>query len=236
MEQARVAAANAHQGEISGAQVAEQQVAAAQANLDRVTTGIATDQLAAAKAQLAGAQANLSKLRGPQRDNQIAVAQAGVDAAQANLARVKAGPLASELLAAQAQVDSAQAEVSTAKVDLARAELKSPFAGVVAALDLKLNEYVSPGAPIVQIADTSAWQVETTDLTELSAVRISAGDTAKLTFDAIPDLALSGKVLRIKGYGENRQGDIVYKVVVQPDTAAAQLRWNMTSTISISGK
>jgi len=62
------------------------------------------------------------------------------------------------------------------------------------------------------------------------------GDTAKLTFDAIPDLALTGKVLRIKGFGENRQGDIVYKVVVQPDTAAAQLRWNMTSTISISGQ
>jgi HlyD family secretion protein len=158
------------------------------------------------------------------------------DAAQANLARVKAGPLASESLAAQAQIDSAQAEVSTAKVDRARAELKSPFAGVIAALDLKLNEYVSPGAPIIQIADTSAWQVETTDLTELSAVRINAGDPAKLTFDAIPDLALSGKVLRIKGFGENRQGDIVYKVVVQPDAAAAQLRWNMTSTISISGR
>ena len=194
------------------------------------------DQLAAAKAQLAGAQANLSKLRGPQRDNQLAVAQAGVDAAQANLARITAGPLESELLAAQAQVDSAQAEVAAARVDLARAELKAPFAGVVAALNANLNEYVNPGAPIVQIADTSAWQVETTDLTELSAVRVRAGDTAKLTFDAIPELALTGKVLRIKGYGENRQGDIVYKVVVQPDAAAAQLRWNMTSTVSITGQ
>jgi HlyD family secretion protein len=234
--QARVAAANAHQGELSGAQVAEQQVAAAQANLDRITSSIATDQLAAAKAQLASAQANLGKLRGPQRDNQLAVAQAGVDAAQANLARAKAGPVASELLAAQAQIDSAQADVTTARVDLERAELKSPFAGAVAALDLKLNEHVVPGAAIAQIADTSTWQVETTDLTELSAVRVRAGDTVKLTFDAIPNLVLSGKVLRMKGYGENRQGDIVYKVVVQPDTADAQLRWNMTSTVSITGR
>ena len=28
-----------------------------------------------------------------------------------------------------------------------------------------------------------------------------------------------GKVLRIKGFGENRQGDIVYKVVVQHQTS-----------------
>jgi HlyD family secretion protein len=236
LEQARVAAANAHQGEVSGSQVAEQQLAAAQANLDRVTTGIATDQLAAAKAQLASAQASLAKLRGPQRDNQIAVAQAGVDTAQANLVRVKAGPLASEVLAAQAQVDSAQAEVTTAQIDLQRAELKAPFAGVVAALDLKLNEYINPGAALIQIADTSAWEIETTDLTELSAVRVRPGDTAKLTFDAIPGLSLDGKVLRVKGFGENRQGDIVYKVVVQPDTADAQLRWNMTSTVSITGR
>jgi len=67
-------------------------------------------------------------------------------------------------------------------------------------------------------------------------VRVRAGDSVKLTFDALPDLTLVGKVLRIKGYGENRQGDIVYKVVVQPDTAAAQLRWNMTSTVSITGQ
>jgi HlyD family secretion protein len=58
----------------------------------------------------------------------------------------------------------------------------------------------------------------------------------KITFDAIPDLSLSGKVLRIKGLGENRQGDIVYKVIVQPDTADARLRWNMTSAVSITGR
>jgi hypothetical protein len=67
-------------------------------------------------------------------------------------------------------------------------------------------------------------------------VHVRAGDPVKLTFDAIPDLALAGKVLRVKGYGENRQGDIVYKVVVQPETANAQLRWNMTSTVSIAGQ
>jgi hypothetical protein len=62
----------------------------------------------------------------------------------------------------------------------------------------------------------SAWQVETTDLTELSAVCVRAGDKVKLTFDALPDLTLVGKVLRIKGFGENRQGDIVYKVKGRP--------------------
>jgi len=159
-----------------------------------------------------------------------------VDAAQANLARTKADPLQSELLAAQAQVASAQADLAAARVDLARTELKVPFAGVVAAFNVNLNEYVNPGVAIVQIADMSAWQVETTDLTELSAVLVRAGDPGKLTFDALPDLTLVGKVLRIKGFGTNRQGDIVDKVVVQPESANPQLCWNMTSTVSITGQ
>ena len=38
----------------------------------------------------------------------------------------------------------------------------------------------------VQLADTSAWQLETDDLTELDVVGIDAGDPVRFTLDAIP--------------------------------------------------
>jgi len=58
------------------------------------------------------------------------------------------------------------------------------------------------------------------------------GDTASLSFDAIPILAMIGKVSRIRSLGENRQGDIVYTVSVQPEKMDERLRWNMTTKVS----
>jgi HlyD family secretion protein len=79
----------------------------------------------------------------------------------------------------------------------------------------------------------SAWQIETEDLTELSVVQIREGDPARITFDALPDFELPGVVERIKPLGKNRQGDIVYTIVVKPTTWDERLRWNMTASVQI---
>ena len=54
-----------------------------------------------------------------------------------------------------------------------------------------------------------------------------------ITVDALPGVEIPGKVTRIRAYGENRQGDIVYMVVVKPDRQDERLRWNMTASVSI---
>ena len=103
-------------------------------------------------------------------------------------------------------------------------------------LDVKAGEFVAAGAPVLRLADTANWQVETTDLTELNIVNTLEGDAVSVTFDAIPGLELAGKVARIKGYGENKQGDIVYTLVIALDRQDARLRWNMTAKVSIEPK
>ncbi len=85
----------------------------------------------------------------------------------------------------------------------------------------------------MRLADTANWQVETTDLTELNIVNVAEGMPVSLTFDAIPGLQLTGKVMQIKPFGDTRQGDIVYTVVVKPDQQDPRLRWNMTSKVTI---
>ncbi|MGB9632673.1 MAG: efflux RND transporter periplasmic adaptor subunit, partial [Chloroflexaceae bacterium] len=82
--------------------------------------------------------------------------------------------------------------------------------------------------------DMSNWKIETEDLTELSIVRIREGDPVTITFDALPGFELPGKVAQIKPMGENRQGDVVYTVVVIPDRWDERLRWNMTATVRIA--
>jgi multidrug efflux pump subunit AcrA (membrane-fusion protein) len=149
-------------------------------------------------------------------------------------ARITADPESGALARAEAAVARAELAIKQAQRAIDLATLTAPFAGTIASLDLKEREYVAPGAPIVQLADVGGWQIETSDLTELSVVDVQAGDAVTVTFDAIPGLELPGKVSRIKGFGENRQGDITYTVVVTPGQQDARLRWNMTATVSIA--
>jgi HlyD family secretion protein len=234
VQQAQVNLESGRQTEIHGLQLAEANLGSAQANLERITSGVLSEQLLQARAQLAQARAQLAQLRGPQRDNQLAVAQAGVDAAQASLASLMAKPQPSEQTALEAQVASARAERDAAKLAVERAVLKAPFKGMVAGIDLREGEIITANAPVAQIADTAAWQIETTDLTELSVAQVHAGAPVALTFDALPGVKLPGRVLRVKGLGENHQGDIVYRVIVVPDQFDPRLRWNMTASAAIS--
>lgn len=148
----------------------------------------------------------------------------------------KTDPSSTQVLQAKANLDAALAARDLVADQLSRAKIVAPFDGTIASLDVKVNEQVAAGTPVVRLADYSAWQVETTDLTELNIVNVHKGTTATVTLDAIPDLELTGKVENIKGYGESRQGDIVYTVVVKLDKPDERLRWNMTAKVSIESK
>jgi HlyD family secretion protein len=62
---------------------------------------------------------------------------------------------------------------------------------------------------------------------------VRLGDQVTLSFDALPDLTLSGRVTDIKGLGASFQGDVIYTVVIAPESWDERLRWNMTATVTI---
>ncbi len=165
-------------------------------------------------------------------DAQVQQALSALQSAKSALAKLT--PTPEDLAAAEANANAAKAARDLAAEQLSRAKLTAPFAGTVVAVDLKVGEPVAIGTPVVRLADLSTMQVETTDLTEINIVNIKEGDAATVTFDAIPELELTGKVASIKGFGENRQGDIVYTLVVKLDQQDERLRWNMTAKVSIA--
>lgn len=203
---------------------AEEEVHITELQLQQTQKGPRKEDVAVAQAQLQQAQ------------GQLATAQAQVHQAEANLAKVTQGATAADIAAAQAQVDQARAAVEQAKVALAETELRAPFDGVVVTLNVKIGEVVPMGSFAVRMADLSAWQIETTDLTELNIAKVSEGIPTSMTFDALPGLELPGKVTKIRPYGESKQGDIVYTVIITPDQQDARLRWNMTAKVSIEAK
>lgn len=165
-------------------------------------------------------------------DAQVQQALATLQTAKSNLAKLT--PTAEDLAAAEANVNAAKAARDLAADAVSRTKLLAPFAGTVVAIEPKVGETVTMGTPVIRIADTSNFQVETTDLTEINVVNVKEGDPAMITLDAIPELELTGKVASIKGFGENKQGDIVYTIVVKLDKQDPRLRWNMTAKVTIT--
>jgi multidrug resistance efflux pump len=209
-------------------QVATNNWEAAKARLADLQTGATSADVAGAQAQVRQAQANRDRLE-LTYPAEIAAAEAEVRQAEAQLELLLAGARTEEIASAEADVAAATASLQQALVNLADLELRAPFTGAVAFLELEEGEQISAGAALLQLADLNEWVVYTEDLTELDIIGIEPGTGTTLTFDAIPDLAIPGTVTRVRPIGGDLRGDIVYTVVIEPGRSDDRLRWNMTA-------
>lgn len=236
-EKLRIARAGGKAEDVATAQKAvdsaQAQLTSAEQKLAQLQSGPTTEEVAIAQSAVEQAQAQVAVAAAPPLPGAVAAAEADVRHAQTQLDLLLAGTRPEIVAGAEADVEAAKATLEQARAALAETELRAPFDGIVASLDVKPGEQVTPGAQVARIADCSTWQVETTDLTELSVVRIREGSPVTIGFDAIPGLQVPGKVTRVKAFGEKKQGDIVYTVVAKPDQQDERLRWNMTASITI---
>ncbi len=203
---------------------------AAQARLADLQSSAPPAVIAGARAGVSQATAQLESLE-KSMPSDLAAAQASVDQAEAQLSLLQEGARPEAIVIAEADVAAATASLQQALVGLANTELRAPFDGVVATLTIAVGEQAGAGSPVVLLADTSSWIVETSDLTEFDVINIKSGAPVRITFDAIPDLELPGEVTRIRPMGEDNRGETVYKVVVTPTLYDERLLWNMTAVV-----
>lgn len=130
-----------------------------------------------------------------------------------------------EVIAARTRVDALEAL-------LRQSRLIAPFDGVVVEVYLNSGEMVSPGAPVLLLADLSTLQVKTTDLNEVDVARIQVGDPVEVSFDALPDTVVTGKVSEISLKNAVGSG-IYYDVFITPDEIPDGLRWGMSAFVEI---
>ncbi len=182
----------------------------------------------------------LNNLQGNPSELDMAIAEANLAVAQAQLALAEdkyekvqsTGADPDDLAAADARIKAAEANLVAAQVALENIELIAPFTGTIVDLGLKVGEQVSPGQPVVVLADFSQWVVETDDLTEIEVPRISLGQSATVVPDALPDLELSGTVESISDLYEEKRGDITYTARILLDENEEDLRWGMTVVVT----
>lgn len=235
-----------HQAEAQVAS-AQQSLTTAQHNFDLKSTPSSTA-IAADQQALATAQQNLEAARQRaaqsqhQAANQVTSGRASV-AGAANGYQTKVAPATPDQIAADQQsVASAQGQLVSAQQAADSAAIKSPIAGTVTAVNIVVGQHVSAGPGAASAASGATGLIEVTDLSSLQivgqaaetdVVRLSLGQPATITADALGTSTLTGKVCQVSPVGVAVQGVTSYDVTVCPDAAGPGLLVGMSASASV---
>ena len=195
--------------------------------------GSARSDVARATAAVEQARVNLSDAQREQARQEILESTGATPRQQLDQARTVVDRSRAVLAQAQAELATQEARFSESEGQLDKTELRATMDGTVAFLDVKVGEHATLGTVLVRIADESAWEVRSDDLTELTVAKVRIGNPVVLTFDGLPGLEIPAAVKFIRPYGEKKRGDITYTVTIAPERWDERIRWNMTAQIAI---
>ncbi len=158
-----------------------------------------------------------------QNDMDLKLAQ--LEAAQRTADRTKDGPDTDKLAMLQARLTAAETGVAAFSI-------VAPFDGVVTEVNVANGEQVTPQTWAVKMADTSSWNVETSDVTELEVVNIKEGQNVTFTADALPGVTMNGVVSEISQSSYTQNGDVIYTVKIKANEVDPRVRWGMTVEVT----
>ncbi|HBA45679.1 hypothetical protein A2W67_01185 [Candidatus Nomurabacteria bacterium RIFCSPLOWO2_02_40_28] len=118
-----------------------------------------------------------------------------------------------------------------AKDKLADYFIRAPFAGTVAKINIKKSDSIASGTVVATLITES--QLAEISMNEVDVAKIKIGQKTKLTFDAIPDLGITGVVADIDAIGAVSQGVVTYIVKISFDTQDDRVKSGMSVTAAI---
>jgi HlyD family secretion protein len=161
-----------------------------------------------------------------EKEAAVTVAKATLADAEREYERLKEGPDPDEVLAAQARIKAYESVIN-------QKYLVAPFDGTIIEVYAQSGESISPGVPVILLADLETLVVQTTDLSEVDIARVKIGDPAKVTFDSLANTVVSGKVIDIALKNAVGSG-VYYTVTIALDDTPEELRWGMSAFVEIS--
>lgn len=174
-----------------------------------------------------------------QAKTELQVAQSRLAQSESDYEMYLEGPDPDAVKLADSRIATAEVRLATAESALIAAEsalsdldLVATIDGRVVDLNLTPGEQVTPGRPVVTLADFSQWYVETDNLTEIEVVDVSLDQGVSIVPDALPEITLNGEVELIKDLYEEKRGDITYTMRILVPEIDPRLRWGMTVVVT----
>jgi HlyD family secretion protein len=168
-------------------------------------------------------------------------AQAVHQAAQERYNEAVEGSRKEEIAIAKANVTQARTNLGLSQVDLGYTVLHSPYAGVITVREAELGEVVSPGTPVVTLADLDhIWLRAYIAETDLG--RIRWGQDATITTDTYPGKQYHGRISFISPSAEftpksvqtyTERVTLVYRIKIDIDNPNHELKPGMPADARI---
>ena len=158
-----------------------------------------------------------------------------------------------QIASAQAQLASAQAAVQTAQQSLNNTVLIAPMDGEVNSINGVVGETVSPGggttaeapgsqAPLPSSTNSTAFMVignvsameVVIPFAESDASKIAYNQDAQVTFDAVPNLTISGHVIAVASAATVSSGVVNYYATITLNLTNPALKQGMTANATVT--
>lgn len=180
--------------------------------------------------------ANLSNLLSLQRtirDSKDAImgAERSIEEKRLSLAKTKKGPDDLDIRAKQIAVRQREDALANAEQTLADHDVRAPFAGIIAKVNGKKGDSASAATAIATIVTKQ--KIAEVSLNEVDVAKIKPGQKATLTFDAVPDLRITGRVGEVDAVGTVSQGVVTYTVKIGFDTQDDRVKTAMSVSAAI---
>jgi multidrug resistance efflux pump len=222
---------------------------AGQGMVARRDLDVATARRDGAAAGLDAARQRLAEAEGGARPEEVRAAEAGlaqaatlVKSAQASLDLAVAGPRRETLRAAEARAEAARGAVAAAEALLAQTRIVAPTDGRVTLRNAEPGEVVTPGFPIVRIADLARVWLRVY-VPEPQIGRVKTGQRAAVSVDAFPGRTFPGVVTEIAERPEytpknvqtrDERAKLVFGVKVEVENTGGELKPGMPADAVIT--
>lgn len=144
------------------------------------------------------------------------------------------GSTSEEIARAEASVKSAEASVLQAQASLSKTTITAPFSGVVTKTDLRVGQFVSPGAPVVSMISDANFEIESF-VPEADIAKVQVGFVGTTTLDAYGDDVSFAIVVTSIDLSETEvDGVSTYKAKLQFIDKDDRIRSGMTANIDLN--
>ena len=139
---------------------------------------------------------------------------------------------------AEIKVKEANLALDQAKENAAARIIKAPISGTITALNIKIGDDLgttsssSTRGSLMTITDLDKLFAKIS-LNEIDVAKIKADQKATLTFDAVENLTLTGKVTEIESVGAITQGVVSYAVKIALDSTDSRIKPGMSTSAAI---
>jgi membrane fusion protein (multidrug efflux system) len=127
-------------------------------------------------------------------------------------------------------LDTLRAKRDLARLQLSYTEIRAPFAGVVAARNVRLGQTVQPGTAMFRVTDPAPLKAQVF-VPERELQRLRTGQPAAVQVDAIPGRTFPARVSLVSPTVDARTA--TFKVTVEVDDATAGLKPGMFARVGI---